>query len=225
MGFVEHGMVITDVKGKLNNLIYSRNKGGAYTRPYKIPFNPNTQKQINVRDNFKTVSQSWSNLNQNQRNTFHSKVDQYVYQDKLGESRTPHGKQIFDMLNLNLLNTNQSMIAVCPNKAVFPLFKITSKVFSVTNKFEIETTGISEDFRYLIFSTPPKPQKITFVKNTYRLIKTGQAPVSGAIDLTTEYDAVFPFKFPTHRVFLKIKIVNTFGQAFTDLIIPVIITP
>ena len=61
------GNIVSEARGKLGGVVFSRNTSGAYARQKVSPVQPRTPAQLNQRSRLTAVSKVWETLTQNQR--------------------------------------------------------------------------------------------------------------------------------------------------------------
>ena len=101
---------IADARGSVNGTVYSRGIGGLYMKNRVSPLNPQSSKQSAVRAQLATLAAAWRSLSDGQRKSFAAQVDNYPATNRLGETYTPSGYQLYMTLNSNLAAAGQSAI-------------------------------------------------------------------------------------------------------------------
>ena len=91
-----------DVRGKQNNLIWSRNQYGPYTRDYVVPDNPESDAQTLWRDTMSSLNSIWLNtLTADKRLGFENYAKLQAVQGSIGQKTRLSGKQVFIKLNMH----------------------------------------------------------------------------------------------------------------------------
>tara|TARA_R110000782_G_scaffold252544_1_gene340385 strand:+ start:121 stop:816 length:696 start_codon:yes stop_codon:yes gene_type:complete len=103
---------IADARGSINGTVYSRGIGGLYMKNRVSPVNPQTAKQTAVRAALAALATSWRGLSDDQRTSFKGQVANYPATNRLGETYTPSGYQLYMTLNGNLSAVNTEAIEV-----------------------------------------------------------------------------------------------------------------
>lgn len=101
---VKFGMMITDGRNKLGDVVYSRNHYGVFSRAWVIPANPNTTYQQSVRTNFGTLANTWKGLTDLERNQWISAAYDYARTNNLAEHEISTGFNFYMFINNNLTN-------------------------------------------------------------------------------------------------------------------------
>jgi hypothetical protein len=73
--------------GSAGGTVWSRNRFGAYIRNRTVPVNPNTDRQVAIRNAVRALTIAWHNtLTQAQRNAWEAYAANVVWKNKLGQS-------------------------------------------------------------------------------------------------------------------------------------------
>lgn len=171
MAKVKFGAMMVDARGKLGGHVYSKNRGGAYMRTKVTPTNPQSLDQSEVRSIFGSISQSWSNLTDDQRATWNGAVENFKTTDVFGDLRTPSGKALFQRLNQGPLLGGRPVQETAPGLEEAPQEFLTG-VNIDTALSGIFTAGLSTDPANLIVlrSSGPVTQGTSNVTNRMRIV-------------------------------------------------------
>jgi len=205
---VKYSALVSDMRGKLNGSVASRNRGGAYLRNKTTPLNPQSNYQTNVRNYFSDVAKAWRGLLAEERTAWNSAVSGFITTDVFGDGLTPSGSNLHQKLNLNLKNIGVAVITTPPTPAAVPTFATLSLAIAkgagtATIAF---TPAIAATEKVLLYATPGMSPGKTFAKNDYRLIG-----ILTSADVTPEnIKSAYETKFGTipaagQKVFVKIK--------------------
>lgn len=208
MAKVKFSALISEMRGKLNGSVFSRNRGGAYLRNKVTPLNPQTIFQVGVRAFFTTITQSWRGLSAANRTAWNSIVPNFVGTDIFGDSLTPSGSNLHQKLNLNLLNIGEPVITTPPIPAPVIPFESMSIVISNGGGTVLITYSpvILATDTVLVFATPGVSPGREFVKNDYRLIGIMEAADVTPFDIAASYITKFG-SLPAigQKVFIRVK--------------------
>ncbi|HUW59124.1 MAG TPA: hypothetical protein VMZ92_20980, partial [Planctomycetota bacterium] len=95
---------ITDIRGSMGGLTFSRNAGGAYIRARIKPINPNSARQVAIRQGMAQLSGRWSTvLTAIQRTAWLAYSAATVWTNKLGQVVTITGLAAYLRSNSLLL--------------------------------------------------------------------------------------------------------------------------
>jgi len=126
MALIKYGPAIADARGSVGGTVFSRNGSGAYMKQRTTPTYSATPKQTTQANIFAAVVSDWRNvLTIAQRLTWADLAVATTLRNKLGESFSPSGMQLFVRANNLLEITGQAHVAVAPNNAVAPAAPLT----------------------------------------------------------------------------------------------------
>lgn len=94
------GQGVAEGRGKLGGTVFSRNASGAYARRYVKPVNPSTLAQQAVRAQFANLASAYRGLSAGEQNSFIVQAPNYPQQDKVGNTITLTGQQLFNKMNM-----------------------------------------------------------------------------------------------------------------------------
>ena len=122
MARIKFSGVVSEVKGKLNGTVFSRNRGGAYMRNNKSGQTTNSAKSSQVKNKFGSLASRWRSLTVDQQNEWNAAGINYPTVNKFGDTRTPSGYELFMRLNGTLELMGQP-IQVLPSlpKTISPI--------------------------------------------------------------------------------------------------------
>jgi len=211
MSIGEFGHLLSDVRGKTGNIVYSRNSFSPYIRSHVIPTNPNTASQQAVRSTFSTVSQHWATLTNAQRQTWKVQAREVSRLNIFGDSVVLSGYNWFMRSNINrlvaklfILNVNLRLVPT-PQVLITLNFPWTSSGI-LAFLFEPAIQFFST---LLVYASSPVSAGVNFVKSEYRLCKVLQFGATLLQPLDVEYIAVFGALPPVGtKVFIKLKMIN-----------------
>lgn len=222
MALVKFGMVVSDIRGSVGGVTFSRNSSGAVARKRTAGVNPNTVAQQAVRGLFNDVAQAWRNLSSANQDTWITQAPNYTRVNRLGETVSYTGQQLFNHLNGQLLQLGQAVVDV----AIPPLsieVATAASVVAVQTTDDIVINGLAStggDDIIAVYATPAMSAGRRFTsKSMYRLIQIKPASTaSGNLDVTTAYENIYGVTptdmFEGSKVFFRLLRVSTVnGQA------------
>lgn len=115
MAKVKFGVVVSDMRNKLNGSVFARNKGGAYVRTKVTPLNPQTTAQVSARALLTQLSQNFRSLTQEQITAWNNAIQQWGTTDIFGDVVNPTGLALYVRLNANILNAGGTAIVTPPS--------------------------------------------------------------------------------------------------------------
>jgi len=211
MAKIKLSAVVSEVRGKLNGSVFSKNRGGAYMRTKVTPVNPQTAAQMAVRSALTNLSQSWRGLTVAQRLAWNGAVSNFTGTDIFGDIKTPSGINLYQKLNLNLNAIGEAPIATPPvavSVGFVSSLTITPAAGAGTCGCAFTTVGESADQTVIVEATPCLSAGKDFVKSEYRQIGTfaGDAPTPQAIGamITAKFGAMTAGQ----KIFVRLKFVD-----------------
>lgn len=220
MAIIKFSNLVNDIRGSTGGNTFARNRSGAYVRNRTMPLNPQSQAQSAQRAAFGSLTQAWRNLTESQRAAWNSIADEYPYLNKLGETRTYSGEQLYIVLNRNLQAAGEDTIdnplspAGVPAPIITDLEVIDDDTINVTGSVSGETT----DAVVVVQATAPvSAGKSTVPRSAFRNITTTDvSSLEGGLDVSSEYEAKFGSLTDAagSKVFFRVYGVNSVtGQA------------
>ena len=208
---VKYGEMISDMRGKINGTVHSKNKYGSYMRNKVTPVNRNTNSQSAQRTVFAQVSQNWRSLTEAQRNTWITRAPQFTAINIFGDNTPLSGSSLHQKINLYLYSIGEAFITDCPLPTDIPGFTETS--FSFVNATGIANVtyspAIDASVKVLVSATPALSAGKNFVKSEYRYVKTLDSTNLTPNDIGTAWRNVFGANPPVgSKVFVSIVPIN-----------------
>lgn len=203
--------IVSEMRGKLNGSVFSKNRGGAYVRTKVTPVNPQTLAQGNVRAALTNLSQSWKALTEAQRLAWNSAVSQFTSTDIFGDIKTPSGINLYNKLNLNLAAIGEAPISVPPlavSVGYFDTLAITAAAGAGTIAVAYTTVGASVDQTVIVEATPCMSAGKNFVKSEFRQIGTFAGSAASPQSIGAMYVAKFGALVAGQKVFIRLKFVD-----------------
>lgn len=214
---IKYSVFVSDVRGKLNGSVASKNRYGAYLRNKVTPVNPQTTSQTAVRALLTSLSQAWRSLTDDQRLAWNAAVASFAKTNIFGDIVNPTGINLFIKLNSNLSNVGLPTINVPPVPEGMidmgvpaMVFELSSPQFSAT----FADATIPAGYKMIAEATAPFSPGKSFVKNKYRVLISPATVTGNVLDMYTDYVAKFGVPAVGQKVGFRYKLVNsTTGQS------------
>lgn len=203
--------IVSEMRGKLNGSVFSKNRGGAYVRTKVTPVNPQTLAQGNVRAALTNLSQAWKSLTEAQRLAWNSAVSQFTSTDIFGDIKTPSGINLFNKLNLNLSAISEAPISVPPlavSVGYFDSLTVAAAAGAGTIAATFSAVGESADQTVIVEATPCLSPGKSFVKSEFRQIGTFAGTAASPQALGAMWSAKFGSLVAGQKVFIRLKFVD-----------------
>ncbi|MBA7629061.1 hypothetical protein ES703_36559 [subsurface metagenome] len=205
--------------GSTGGTVYSHNRYGAYIRARSIPVNPNTDRQIAVRNTLRSLSIGWENvLTPEERAKWDEYAANVVWKNRFGDSVKLTGLAHYIRTNLPYFLAFGTTIAKAPsifNIAVAELkLHVTAaeSVQVVVVAFDDLAAWCSEDGAYqVVYMGLPQNPNIKFFGGPYR--KMGVIAGSSTTPATSNVE--MPAAFPVsegQRIWVRTRIGRKDGR-------------
>lgn len=148
--------LLSDVNGKLGGSCFARNHYGLYMKNWQVPYNPQTDHQTTVRDNFKAVCHLWQTITDLQRIGWNALGAGLKRQNKLGEDYTPSGFEVFMSCNQNRFMIGEASLQDAPAIPLIPQCTFSSYMYDPpTGNVSGTLAGgsINSNIYYLVYMT------------------------------------------------------------------------
>ncbi len=205
--------------GSIGGTVYSRNRYGAYVRARSIPVNPNTERQIAVRNTLRSLSIGWENvLTPEERAKWDEYAANLVWKNRLGDSVKLTGASHYIRSNLPYFLAFGTTIAKAPDKFILAAAELKLRVTAAESvqiivvAFDDSADWCSEDGAYQVaYMGLPQNPNIKFFGGPYR--KMGVIAGSSTTPATSnvEMPAAFPIA-EGQRVWVKTRIGRADGR-------------
>lgn len=217
MAKIKLSAIVSEMRGKLNGSVFSKNRGGAYIRTKVTPVNPQTLAQGLVRATLTNLSQAWRSLTEAQRLAWNGAVSSFTGTDIFGDVKTPSGINLYNKLNLNLAAIGVAPINTPPlavSVGYFDSLDLAADASADTIAASFTTIGESAGQTVIVEATPCLSPGKNFVKSEYRTIGTFAGDATSAQALGAMYVAKFGAMTAGQKLFVRLKFVdNTTGVA------------
>lgn len=207
--------ILSEARGKLNGMVFSRNRYAAIIRNKTSPVNPDTSSQALQRQNFGALSASFRALTASQIAAWNAATANWPRNNVFGQQYLQSGLNLYVGLNQNLLNVNKSEISDPPTPTELPVLEFGAIVNTTTTMTVAFTpTPVPTGYSLLIFATAPVSAGRNYLKNRYRMISVQAAAATSPADIFTAYTAKFGTPVAGMRIGFKMFLVNeSTGQA------------
>jgi hypothetical protein len=190
---IKFGQIISEARGSIAGMVFSRNHSGSYIRQKVTPVNPSNPAQTLVRTYLTQLSQDWRDLTAAQKLQWNTQSVAFAKTDIFGDKQTPSGYNLYMSLNLNILNVGGTPISIPP--VLEDSFNFTSLSVAISEGGGTATltyaAAIPATVSVEVFATAPMSAGKEFVKSEYRKIDVILTADVSPFDIATEYIAKF----------------------------------
>lgn len=193
MSKIQFGFGVSDVRGATGGVVFSKNRGGNYTRKHITPVNPKSTSQTSQRALFAQFSQQWRTLTAAQRTAWNNAVAGYAKTDIFGALRNPTGAQLFIQVNCNLLASGGTAITSPAAPKGVSVVTLTSMTYTSGTPAltAVFSANVPAATRVIVFATAPQSAGVNFVKSQLRVISTLAAAAATPANLLSAYNTKF----------------------------------
>lgn len=190
MARITPSALISEIRGKSADQIFSRNRYGAFVKAYASPVQPNTTKQLNAREWMQNVVDAWQVSPSDERPQWEQLAQSINFQSKRSPRSRLTAYNIYTRVNMLRQLIGLSMIAtpgsiLAPNPVSFTSATVTTEEVTVYVQSEYTSTA----WRTLVYASEQKnPSRASLNGNELKYV--GQASASssfGSIDVSTAY--------------------------------------
>jgi len=180
MALIKLGGGVADIRGSIGGTVFSRNRYGSYTRNRTIPVNPGSTAQTKIRSVMGQIRNAWFNtLTSAQRTDWATYAGNVEVQNRLGESITLTGWNMFTRTNAALLYNDLDMVAAAPTE--FSLAETDSTITVTASEADQELSVAFDDemewcdetgSHLLVYVSRPQNPTVNFFKGPYMIAGT-----------------------------------------------------
>lgn len=222
MALIKLGAIVANISGSIGGTTFARNRGGAYIRNRTVPLNPQSPRQVEVRQRFGALSNLWSTtVTTVQRAAWELYASNVPITNALGEDRNVSGINMYSRGNALILDT--AGVRSDDGPTIFtqgPSFTPTITLDAAANTLTVTDLGgydpvTAGPIGLLIAQGLPQQPGVSFYKSPFR-------KVSGTTetDLVTLPTAV-PLAFPIaagQALFVRTATVTADGRVGTPVV-------
>ena len=183
----------SDMRGKLNGTVFSKNRTSNYMRTKSTPINRNTTSQSAARAGFKTLTTGWRGLTQANQATWNNAVPNWLKINSLADKIQLTGAQLYIRLNRIIQTIGGSVISAAP--VVSALAEMTSNSLAPVGGAPTMTItyapAVPSTVTFMIYATAPLSAGKKFVKNQFRYIGAMITANASPYEMHAMYEAKF----------------------------------
>jgi hypothetical protein len=210
MAKVKFSALISEMRGKLNGSVFSKNRGGSYIRTKVTPVNPNTSSQALARSTLSSISQNWRGLAETERIAWNNAVSSFKSTDVFGDIKTPSGLQLFIRLNVNIFNAGGAAITSPPTPVgVDPVTSIVLVADGTLGTYvaTISPDPVPADHALYVESTEGLSAGISNANSRFRsitVVPAGAIPLDFVADQVAKFGALVTGQ----KYFMRVKMIR-----------------
>lgn len=213
MAVITPSSLISEIRGSVGDVTYSRNRYGPYVKAKLTQPASATDAQILRRDALTLGVTNWKTLSDAEYLTWAAYVSQHLEAKNISRKirRAAFDEFIGRYVNRSLVDTALSGFTPQPSVRLFPSITSFTQAFdSIT--VNIETENFAANCAYVIYATAPMSDSIRVINKSNYKVLTFYTPTgaSDSIDIFTLYDAVYSLTSANvgDRIGIAVKAVN-----------------
>jgi hypothetical protein len=194
MAIFTNSALIGGIRGRVGNVVFSRNSAGPFIREYVSPVQPFSPGQELYIDTITTLTTEWRNLPDNKKIRWKNFCRDYPFTDALGNIRYYNGYQMFIRQNWWRFVLLATVLDEPLPPREPPLYTFSFTVDSSSNLLQISVANDSPDntFQFIIYFTDQYfATKTKFFRPDYRVVHNFGGSFNGTASLTTRWRTVF----------------------------------
>lgn len=208
MTLIKFSAIVSEVSGKLNGSIFSRNRSGAIIKNRMIPINRQSSTQQPNRINWSFLIRTWNSLSVEQINTWNVAALTISWQNKLGDSYHPSGQQLFLYCNQNLYTIGFDTILSYVAPRAVELITSASVYQNRSNPSEFllsfSPSPTPTTVIYKLYATPALSYGINYAKKYLREICLINGYTPSPYLISPQYEARFGSFVYGKQIFFKL---------------------
>lgn len=219
MALILLGGGVSDIRGSIGGTVFSKNRYGSYTRNRTIPVDPGSLAQTKIRLVMGQIRDAWFNTaTAAQRAAWATYAGNVSVQNRLGQSITLTGWNMFSRTNASLLYNDLALIVDAPTE--FSLAEQDSTLAITVSEatqlisvaFDDTMTWCDEDdAQLLIYASRPQNETVNYFKGPYRI--AGAIAGDSGTPPTSPTTIAVPFPVVEgQKVFVQARILRADGR-------------
>lgn len=200
MALVRFGGGVSEMRGSIAGNVFARSRAGSYARNRAVPVNPSTPDQSFVRALLAGATDNFKTLDKTQVDEWNLFAATQTRLNRLGETYTPSGKQLFTeaSMNLQVLGASSSVpdltkVMANPNLPSLDPFELVMNYDAPPagiQDFDIQNLTSSGGTHLIVQVTQETLPTISNAKKLFRQLQV--SPFASTISLVAAYTAKYP---------------------------------
>lgn len=195
MAKLKFGAIVSDVRGSIDSVTYSRSRYGAYARKKVTPVNPNTSLQSTARAIFGAASSKFRSLGKATIDAWNAVAPEYTRSNVFGDNLPLSGQTLYTKLKSTLVNAGTTSDPSPINPVTVPgvvAGAVTADVSTGTIVIAGVGATTADDVLVVSATAPVSAGRTFFGRSQFRNITTKNASTAaGDLDITAAYEDVF----------------------------------
>ena len=225
---VKLNSLLDDASGKFGDNVFARNPSGLYLRKNVAPDQPNSERQMDVRDRFSTFASRWATLTEEQRVGWNGLAALVTKTGKYGDLYNPTDHRLYIALNQTraefaLATQDDAPLGVEPAIPMIGFAPTVNVTAAPAVELKLGATIDPLGTELLVFATEPmSPGRSTVSNSEYRLVGTAASADLSNANIGALYET--KFGIPAGGVKIGVKVIPVSesgfqGTPFSSLVI------
>ncbi|WP_394795952.1 hypothetical protein [Armatimonas sp.] len=215
---VKLNSLLDDASGKFGDRVFARNPSGLYLREHVDPSQPNSDRQMSVRDRFSQFTARWGTITEDQRVGWNSLAALITKTGKYGDLYNPTGHRIYIALNqtraeFGMATLDDAPLGIEPTTPVVGFAPTVNVTAAPAVELKLGATADPLGTELLVFATEPmSPGRSMVGEGMYRLVGTAQSADVLNADIGALYDD--KFGIPAGGVKVGVRVIPVSASGF-----------
>jgi hypothetical protein len=215
---VKLNSLLDDASGKFGDNIFARNPSGLYLRKHVDPDQPNSERQMDIRDRFSAFASRWATLTEEQRVGWNGLAALVTKTGKYGDLYNPTGHRLYIALNQTraefaLATLDDAPLGIEPTTPLVGFVPTVNVTAAPAVELKLGASADPLGTELLVFATEPmSPGRSIVGEGMYRLIGTADTADLANADIGALYEA--KFGIPAGGVKVGVKAIPVSASGF-----------
>lgn len=194
MAITTNSALISEIRGKVGNLVFSRNASGPFVREYVSPVQPNSAGQQLYTSITADLTEYWRELPPRSKIRWKDFARDYPYYNALGQQRFYTGYQLFCRQNHWIYRRTDTVIYdPLPPRDFVPFSASVDWPSPLTMRMTLQNPGQLTNMFFLLYATTQVfASRTKFFRPDYRYFAAVANTATGPFSIYTVYRNVFP---------------------------------
>lgn len=209
--FTLSGIGVSEIRNKLGDLVYTRNRGGQTVRSFVVPTNTASAHRTNARNNFATAVSLWAALSDEEVIQWNMFAQRFTKRNSIAQAYRPTGRNMFIECNVNLIAAGLFPIST-------PVFNQMPGIVSAGRVIDLSSSDVVVSVSLVgsptllhtgnvlcVSASPSVSAGINYPKNFFQPIQVfPEGTDLSSIDLFSDYVANYGSPVSALKVFFKV---------------------
>ena len=213
------GPIVSEIRGKIGDVVFARNRGGMFSRRQGIRVQPWSTQQQNVRTYFGQMSAAWNaSLTQAQRDGWNALASTLKKNDQLGQAAPPSGQNLFARLGYPMFVYAEAYLWDAPADLSVQdtpnptISAATASPQLLTVSLDVPTNPAT---MFIFYATRPRNVGVSYFGHGFTWFDTATDPQTWPFDVTSNYTSVIGNLLAGKKLALLVRCLNLANGALS----------